>query len=1131
VAALLRLLPGVLLLALLVLPQQALAADKAKLFATAEKGFGRLIIDFPARLDLPAYKLRSDNGVLSVEFATPADFSLPDIAAALPDYVSVARVDPDGKGIRFGLRTTLSINHMDAGEQLFIDLMPTTWQGLPPGLPAAVVANLAERAKQAALVAEQQRRAAEAKISHPAATVRIGRNPTFTRVEFTWNVDTEAKFAIDGKTGNLDFDWPVPIELDQLRVGLPTPLKSVDNRVSPAGSRVAFHMDGLVKPRFYAVSNRDFIVDIDTPSSVPANPNPVAEATAKAVAAAVAETSQPPRPWWLPPLPGPALAWAAPALAVSNSAPQGPITPQVATVGSTVRITFPFSQDTPAAVFRRGDAVWMLFDTLTGIKQPKFSEDLAALAKNFTIVPAGDMQVVRLDLSTDRLATLGSEGRAWVLSIGDMLLAPTAPIALRRQTDRQGLYEMTADLDRPGRVHQFADPLVGDTLTVVTAFPPARGIARDLDYVDFDALHSVQGLVIKPESDSLSVGINGKTAVISVPGGLTVSPPDAAASAIAGSDDAAPRDGFIDLAPLKEDNPIKFEARVDDLTAVASRADGQARDAARLDLARFYLANRFGFEAISVLGVMQAESKSADLKRDAQLMLAAADVVSARPADALAILDTKTFADDIDAQLWRSLAETDMGDFVRARHDAVAADSIIGTYPGWVRARFRLSGVRAAIETDDLAGAERLFHAIEFGHLDPDQMSEYQLLAGRLAEAEGRTDEALDTYGQVIAADIRPTRAEAVYRTILILDKTGKVDAAKAAKTLAAEAMLWRGDRLEADMDKLLAGLYFRSGQYRFGFETAKQAVAYFPSSPAMDALSTEAQQQFQDLYLNGEADRMKPIEALALYYDFRALTPPGASGDQMIRNLAERLVKVDLLSQAAELLKYQVENRLKGAAQAQIAAELAVIDIANRKPDEALRVLNGTALAELPPSLERQRRILQARALIDANRTDLALDLLSSVTGRDADQLRVEANWNARNYEKVGNLLEVMYAPEAAGGQVLSPTGRMDLVRAAVSYALAGDRIGVSRLRGKFADAMAKGAEWPMFDYVTSTIEAPTSPAFAKVLRAVADIDSLDAFLKSYREAYGKDAALTPAASGVAEGAPAGTAPPATAG
>ena len=55
-----------------------------------------------------------------------------------------------------------------------------------------------------------------------------------------------------------------------------------------------------------------------------------------------------------------------------------------------------------------------------------------------------------------------------------------------------------------------------------------------------------------------------------------------------------------------------------------------------------------------------------------------------------------------------------------------------------------------------------------------------------------------------------------------------------------------------------------------------------------------------------------------------------------MIRRLAERLVSVDLLEQAAELLQYQVDNRLQGAARAQVATRLAVIYLLNRKPDKA---------------------------------------------------------------------------------------------------------------------------------------------------------------------------------------------------
>src|SRR5690349_15422846 len=129
-----RLFPAVLgLLVLSIGP--VLAQEKAQVFVTLEQGFGRLVIDFPARLDLPKYKVNYDNGVLAITFSDPVKLMMPDVAVALPDYVSIGRTDPDNRGVRFGLKTAVSIHSMEAGEKLFIDIMPGSWQGLPPSLP------------------------------------------------------------------------------------------------------------------------------------------------------------------------------------------------------------------------------------------------------------------------------------------------------------------------------------------------------------------------------------------------------------------------------------------------------------------------------------------------------------------------------------------------------------------------------------------------------------------------------------------------------------------------------------------------------------------------------------------------------------------------------------------------------------------------------------------------------------------------------------------------------------------------------------------------------------------------------------------------------------------------------------
>lgn len=1068
---------------------QNASVEKGTLFATQEQGFVRLILDFPDRQSLPPYQLRMENGVLSVEFTERVDVPIPDISMIAPDYISIARVDPDGRGLRVGLRNTVNYNSMEAGERLFIDLLPLDWQGLPPGLPQDVVDELAERARLAAIKAEQQRKADGVRALHPTASVRIGRNPTFLRLQFDWNVDTKASYEQAEETGTLSFEWPVPIDLSDLELDLPAEIEDMDPDVTPDGTRITMRLAEGVKPRFYQSSPRQTVLDFDLagatlPQFTPAELRNAVDGNGT-LAADEADGVTP--------------APSAETLAET-------VKPFINVIGSTVRVVFPFAQDTPAAVFRRGDTVWMIFDTVTGIDDPAHSAEFDALASGFEVSTEGDTQVVRIDLSQDRLATLGSEGMAWVLSLGDTMLAPTEPIELSRRRDVEGLFEIAADVERPARVHEFRDPVVGDKLKVVTAYPPARGVMRSFDYVDFSALKSVHGFVIKPEHLDVDVAIEDDMAVVTTPGGLTISAFDRRPALDSGVD--AETSTFVDLATLEESNLQEFARRRDELIALAAAAEEGPRDAARLRLAQYFIANQFAQEAIGVLHVLEAGLKSEDLLRQVRLTTAIADTVAGRSREAVQILNAAAMSDGADALMWRTIARSEAHDYSGARDDALEAQGIEENYPAWVRNRFRLSAIRAAVETGDAELADRLLEAIDVATLDVAEVSLYNLLSGRLDEVQGRTQEALDTYGQVIATDIRPTRAEAIYRTMLVLDQTGKLDLAKATETLSAEAMLWRGNPLEAAMQKLLAELYFRDGAYRLGFETVRQAVAYYPENPPINALRDEAARVFGDLYLNGLADTMPPVEALSLFYDFRNLTPSGAQGDEMIRNLVRRLVKVDLLPQAAQLLEYQIDNRLGGIGKTQVAADLAVIYLADRRPGEALRVLNGTRLADIPASLARQRRILEVRALIDGGRGELALEIMRDMEGRDVDMLRVEAHWRARRYSRAGELLEALYS--ATPAQDLTHDDRMNIIRAGAGYVLNRDSLGLSRLRAKFSEAMVTAPEWPMFDLVTRTIE-PTSLEFKRVAREMTDIDSINAFLTAYRETYGGTGALAP--------------------
>jgi hypothetical protein len=181
----------------------------------------------------------------------------------------------------------------------------------------------------------------------------------------------------------------------------------------------------------------------------------------------------------------------------------------------------------------------------------------------------------------------------------------------------------------------------------------------------------------------------------------------------------------------------------------------------------------------------------------------------------------------------------------------------------------------------------------------------------------------------------------------------------------------------------------------------------------------------------------MPAVEALALFYDFRELTPIGRRGDEMIRRLADRLVSVDLLDQAAELLQHQVDHRLQGAARAQVAARLAVIDLMNRKPDKALAVLRSTRTADVANELRNQRLLIEARALSDVGRHDVAVDIISNMSSREAIRLRADTYWEAKRWREASEQMELLYGERWKDFEPLSDIERADLLRAAIGYAL----------------------------------------------------------------------------------------------
>ncbi|MEH0069577.1 hypothetical protein V6L77_03260 [Pannonibacter sp. Pt2-lr] len=147
-----------------------------------------------------------------------------------------------------------------------------------------------------------------------------------------------------------------------------------------------------------------------------------------------------------------------------------------------------------------------------------------------------------------------------------------------------------------------------------------------------------------------------------------------------------------------------------------------------------------------------------------------------------------------------------------------------------------------------------------------------------------------------------------------------------------------------------------------------------------------------------------------------------------------------------------------------------------DRKPERALAVLNRTRQANLPSSLERQRNIIEARAMTESGRPDLALELVRNMRGADVDRLRADTFWKAQSWREAGEQLEAMYGSRWSDNIPLEQIERDDILKAAIGYSLAGDQLSLDRLRTKYAKKMADSPQSASFEVVTRPIAAQGS-------------------------------------------------------
>jgi len=921
--------------------------------------------------------------------------------------------------------------------------------------------------------------------SNGPLNVRVAEASDFSRVEFRF---PGAKIVSrrDGQKLILRFSRYAKPDMSRLRIDPPHWLKTAEDAKVGGGLELTLTLADGADAKIGEGDGATFVNLFSAKTPEPADAKAV---DAKAADAKAAEATPAPTP--NRPSPAPA---------------NGVVKMQAEMAAGQVILRFPWKSALGAAVFRRGDAVWVIFDAAAKL-------DLSAAprgfrqATGFQAVQGADYSAVRIASPKDIAVSARAEGALWIIS-----LAPNsgqAPDEIKVTRDRSsGTPALSATVAGATKVVWLDDPVVGDRLGAVTALAPDKGLPGQHTFVDLTLLPSAQGLAIEPAEDDLVVSTDGDLVSIGRPKGLALSE----ASAKPLNVDQGPlipqptsRPGLIDFDNWSKTGEGGFNARYDALQAASAAETTGAKDeaiTARMGMARFLIGSELSFEGIGVLNLIAKSHQNMLGDAEFRGLRGAAKVMAGRYKEASADLSSPAVADDPASSLWRGYIAAKLGQWTEARSQfAQGAPALYQTSDKW-RSRFARADAEASLQLAQYPAAEASIDTALQANVDPVEQLETRLVQAELFAAEGQKDRALHVFAALENVRQEWIAAPATLHATELRMAESQITPSQAADVYDGLRYRWRGDATELDTIRALGQIYLSLGRYREALEALRSAGQRLPDLPEAVQLQADLNNAFRALFLEGQADGLQPIQALALFYDFKELTPIGADGDLMVRRLARRLVDVDLLSQASELLKYQADNRLDGVPRAEVSTDLAMIDLMDRRPENALEAINASRTTLLPNALNAQRRVIESRAWLQLGQYDHALEIIQTDKGGDSDAIRGEISWKKHDWSGAGSLFEKMLGDRWKTNTPLAQDEEAKLLRAAIAFSLAGDDGGLTRLRGHFQGFVDKSSAPDALRVALSGVSSVqlTSTDFT---RQAAENDSFAGWVQSMKQRF----------------------------
>ena len=765
-------------------------------------------------------------------------------------------------------------------------------------------------------------------------------------------------------------------------------------------------------------------------------------------------------------------------------------------------LSFPWSRTTGIAAFRRDGYLWLVFD-----RQGEFDFTLERqlykdIIHEMIQIPHSHATIFRLVTAKGYNPSLRREGLLWIVDLMYQPMRSRQPIDLILQRKTAFGARVFIPLDESPQVLPLIDPEVGDLMYIIPVFSFGKGVPHARSFVDASFLQTAQGIVVVPNIEELNV--YSSTSGIEVRGpkeGMRFSSEDILSFLAQTKISMDPLSQILDVAAWGGNagqNYLKNLKTLQKNVVQAIQENQENRDIQRLILARYYFANGMYPETLSVLRTIMTDNQTLAKLPGVIALHGAANFMMMRYDEAIKDLSSPELRDDEASEYWRAatLAASSRTPeaYLKPMKDNMA---ILQAYPQPIKTRLALAGLHAAVAGGDEFSIQNFMEAANNSGNSEAENDEIAFYHALWQETTGMYSLARAEMGRLADGKNLYFRAMGGLEKVRMDARAKAITAEERIERLEHLSYAWRGGEFEYNLMTMLVAAYQDQKDFSQVLHILKDMQMRFNNTAESEKIKKLMADIFQNLYLNDDENILSPVKAIALYEEFKDLTPSGEKGAQIIRRLADRLVSIDLLDRAASLLEEQLNQKISAKEQGLISTRLALVRLLNKEPEKTLEALKISEDKQFSDKLYKQRLYIQAKALADLNKTEEAAKLLEKDDSESARMLQAEIFWQAQMWDKAADALKSLIK-KPQPNVPLTPSEAQRVLDWAAALRLAGRPKVVMRLRENFMPYMKDTDFAQAFDFITNTPQQGVMD-YHQVAQEVESAESFHSFAKEY--------------------------------